>query len=74
MRLLCAFLLLAGLAAVSRSALPNASPGDVVAKCVGADPCRACKSCERCSYCRGGKTCGACKKPEKKSPAQATCF
>lgn len=74
MRLLCAFLLMAGLATVSRSALPTASPGDVVAKCVGADPCRACKSCEKCSYCRGGKTCGACKKPEKKSLAQATCF
>ena len=72
MRLLCSFLMLAGLGAAATSALP--SDGESVAKCVGADPCLACKSCEKCSHCRGGKTCGACKKPEKKTMAQATCY
>ena len=38
----------------------------LAAKCVGADPCLACKNCHNCKHCKGGGTCGTCK-PKKGS-------
>lgn len=36
-------------------------------KCVGADPCLACKNCSSCKYCKAGGTCGTCKPATRKS-------
>lgn len=48
------------------------TPHALAAKCVGADPCVACRNCEKCSYCKNGKTCGACK-PKKPVLASGIC-
>ena len=32
------------------------------AKCVGANPCRACSNCSSCGWCKAGGTCGVCLK------------
>lgn len=37
-------------------------PGPIGRKCVGADPCLACKNCAGCQHCKkNGGMCGACK-------------
>lgn len=37
-------------------------PSPIGRKCVGADPCTACKNCAGCQHCKkNGGTCGACK-------------
>ena len=42
---------------------PSVPPIEMIAaKCVGADPCQACKNCSSCKHCKGGGSCGACKK------------
>lgn len=46
-------------------ALPDNLSGST-AKCVGADPCRACTTCGYCQRCaKQGLTCGVCK-PKRK--------
>jgi hypothetical protein len=38
------------------------------ARCIGANPCRACTTCGYCKRCNeGGGTCGVCR-PSKKRP------
>lgn len=49
LRLLLALALLTG---------PLAEPPRPLARCVGADPCRACSSCKLCHYCNSGQ--GSC--------------
>ena len=51
----------------------SASSTRLAAKCIGQDPCPACKTCTNCSHCRNGKTCGACK-PTKKMLVANVCM
>ena len=47
-------------------ALPDNLNASSDARCVGADPCRACSNCSHCARCaKQGLTCGVCK-PRKK--------
>lgn len=45
-----------------------------VAKCTGADECKACKTCSGCAHCsQPGKSCGVCKdKPASRPSTQPT--
>lgn len=66
-----ASLLMVGFWAIA-APLPNVPAPSVemiAAKCVGADPCMACKNCSSCKHCKGGGSCGACKK--KKSDTKS---
>lgn len=48
--------------------IPGAVFGHEHAKCVGADPCRACSNCSRCAHCSAGGTCGVCKPRAEPKP------
>lgn len=58
-------ILIAGMLAFAlgrQSKTPPPAPPVVGRKCVGADPCNACKNCRACAYCSlPGKFCGKCK-------------
>lgn len=56
--------LIAVLAAVT---LATMGPPSLASTCVGADPCRACHTCEYCKRCAGrGLKCGVCKGTKSK--------
>jgi hypothetical protein len=62
----CAGILFAALVGVFTAYWVDVSPADAqccCAKCIGSDPCTACKNCKYSVHCNeGGGTCGVCKK------------